>query len=277
MSEIGKTGFMDIQTLCIEYCTEESKYVDPDSHFIHIPRNIYLNWLEIKSNEGKELEPLYVAIRNSEEKENRLYFGRVEPSVNSSNSNHEMCLLPRWAIERLHLDDFNGKIDIVYVKKPQIIDYMKVKGNKSSYVKFRDIKTMLENKLCSYNCLNLNEQFHLEDVRFTVTEIKNIKGENINYGTIHNSDVKIDFEIPEDLEREEQKNNIVVKGKQLQYGSNIHSINENNEKKTDYIPFQGQGLKMIGESQPKLTKEELRKLNDERFTKLAKKKIEKIL
>lgn len=271
MSEVGKTGFMDIPCLCIDFCTEESKYVDADSHFIHIPRDIYLNWLQLKSTQGKETEPLYVAIRNSEEKDNRLYFGRVEPSVNSTNSNHTMCLLPKWAIDRLHLDDFTGKVDIVYVKRPQRIDYVKVRGDKSSYVKFRDIKVMLEDKLSSYNCLNLNEKFHLEDVIFTVTSIKNSEGNDINYGTMHESEVKIDFDLPDDLveeERKEKEKNI-IKGKKLHFGADIHGMSEPEEKKSDYIPFQGEGLKLNNEPAKKLSKEELRKLNAERFSKIT--------
>lgn len=285
MSDVGKTGFMDIPCLCIDYCTEESKYVDPDSHFIHIPRDIYLNWLQLKTEQHKETEPLYVAIRNSEERENRLYFGRVEPSVNSSNSNHTMCLLPKWAIDRLHLDDFVGKVDIVYVRQPQRIDYMKVRGNKSSYVKFRDIKVMLESKLSSYNCLNLNEQFHLEDVVFTVTSIKNIEGDDISYGTIHNGEVKIDFELPDDLVEEERlrkekedklRHENAIRGRQIHFGANVHGMTETEEKKSDYKPFQGEGLKMSSTPSKNLSKEELRRLNAERFAKLTQIKEEDI-
>lgn len=277
-----KTGILEVSTICIDNCTDEERYINPDSHFIHIPKKVYLDWMEFKDREGRSTNPLYVGIRNSNNVEKRLYFGRVEPSVNSSNSNHEMCLLPRWVIEKLEIDEFGGLVDIVYVKNPPTIDYIKVRGNKSSYVNFRDIKSMLEQKLCVYNCLNIDEKIHIEDVIFNVIEIKDIHGNSINFGSIFNTDVKIDFDLPDDLveKAEEQRKLASItkipdsKGRQLQFGSHVHTMNDNEEKeeKSTYVPFQGPGLKMVAAPDRKMTKEELRRFNADRFTKLAEKK-----
>ena len=230
MDSIIKGYYIDIDCICIDYCTDEERYIDKDSHFVHIPRNVYENFLELKTRHGKNTEPLYIGIRNVLNKDKKLHFGRVEPSVNSSNSNHTMALLPKWVFDRLEITDLIGKIDIVYIKNPQKIDYIKVRGDKSSYVKFRDIKTMLENKLGSYNCLNLNEKFHIEDVTFTVTEIKNKDGNDIEYGSLHNSDVKIDFELPDDLveiEKEKKKEEEMKSHEsKMHFGSQVHSLNE---------------------------------------------------
>lgn len=264
-----KTGYLDISCICVDYCTEEERYIDPESHFIHVPRDIYHNLIELKSREGKDNLPLYVGIRNVDNKENKLYFGRVEPSVNSSNSNHTMALLPRWVFDKLEIRELIGKIDIVYVKNPQKIDYIKVRGDKSSYVKFRDIKSMLESKLSSYNCLNLNEKFHIEDVTFIVTEIKDEDGDDIQFGSLFEREVKIDFELPDDLvaeekerkELEKKKSEIVHKESKIHFGSHVHTMNEEvTEHKTNYVPFQGDGMKLESKSDHKLSKEEMREM-----------------
>lgn len=277
-----KTAYIDIECICVDFCTEEERYIDPESHFIHIPRDIYHNWIELKSRQGKESLPLYVGIRNSVKTKEQLFFGRIEPSINSGNSNHTMALLPRWAFEKLGFTEIIGKIDMIYVGEPKIIDYIKVRGDKSSYVKFRDIKSMLENKLSSYNCLNINEKFHIEDVIFTVTEIKDKQNKNIPYGSLFDREVKIDFELPDDLiAQEKERNEKLERDKifkreehkqNIHFGSHVHTMNEeHNEEKPHYVPFQGEGLKIETVSNHKLTPDEVREL---RIQTLMKKKDE---
>lgn len=271
-SEI-KTGYLDINCTCIDNCTDESRYIDKESHFIHIPRDIYHKFLILKKRHGRENFPLYVGVRNIDRRNEKLYFGRVEPSVNSANSNHEMALLPKWVCTRLGIDEFLGKIDIVYVPIPQPIKYMKIRGNNSSYVKSPDIKLALENKLGQYNCINLNENFYIDDVIFTVTELKNKDNMIIEFGSIFDQEVNIDFELPDDLKEENEKR---LKAEQeiknrppreLQkavnnnhkFGADVHGFKENEteEKKTNYVPFSGNGLILSSTKQKPLTREEL--------------------
>ena len=273
ISEI-RTGYFEINCTCIDNCTEESKYVDRESHFIHIPRDIYHKFLILKKRNGRESFPLYVGIRSSNKRDIKLYFGRVEPSVNSINSNHEMALLPKWVCERLELDEFSDKIDIVYVPIPQPIKYMKIRGNNSSYVKSPDIKLALESKLGQYNCINLNEKFHVEDVIFTITELKSNDDTNLDFGSIFDQEVNIDFELPDDLKEQEEKRlkdeeeAKKINPRELQrgynnqkFGANVHGFrdSEKEDQKTNYIPFEGPGLSLSNEKSKKLTREEILK------------------
>lgn len=280
-----KNHGIDITTVCIDFCTDEDRYINSDSHFIHIPKELYHDFLTLKSLQNRAKFPLFVAIKNSNKSQKGILFSKVEPSVVTSNSTHEMCLLPRWAIDKLELEDFLGKIDLIYVPIPQKVDYIKVKGNKSTYVKFKDIKSMLENKLSSYNCLNIEEEFKIEDVTFRVIELKNEKGIDINFGSTFETDVKIDFETPDDiaeLERElklkkelelkrelelkEEKKKLESQEKMKKtdihhFGAHLRSYDgteiKSSTSETSVKVFQSEGLKMTTENVKKLTKEEI--------------------
>lgn len=284
-----KTGYLDIKAICINYCTDEVKYLDPNSHFIHIPRIIYHSFLEIKDKQGKGDKPLYVGIRHTVNKDKRLCFGRVEPSVNTPNSTHDDILLPEWAIKKLGLDGLSDVVDLVYIVQPKTISYLKIRGNNSSYVKHPNIKLVLEEKLSNCNCLNLGETFTIEDVIFTITEIKDKDNKILEYGAIFDSEVNLDFDLPDDLvelekkkveerilQKSNEQNNIkyntnknVLKKDSLKYkyGARIHGINEEEKEETKSNEiFSGPGIKLENGPIKKLTKEEIlemrmRKLN----------------
>lgn len=277
-----KTGYLDIKVICINYCTDEAKYLDHNSHFIHIPRKIYYRFLDIKKLQGKEEKPLYVGVRNPLNKTKRLCFGRVEPSVVTPNSTHDMILLPEWAIENLELNGISDVVDLVYINQPQPIVYLKIRGNNSSYVKHPNIKLALEDKLSNCNCLNVGEIFTIEDVKFTITEIKNANGTILEYGAVFDSEVNLDFEVPDDLAEEERKrlanppmerilqkasdstNEIKSKTKVInpntklhKYGSRIHTFNGDTEKEEQIKSFDGPGMKLQNDQCKKLSKSEI--------------------
>ena len=142
-----RDGGKGIKSICIEYCTEESRYIQPDSRIVHIPRDIWHEFVKRKDGYRMGSAPLFVGIRNTmNPKEKKFYFGRVEPSVNTVNSNHKMALLPSWLFNYLDMDYMDATVDIVFVPMPQDVDKIVLKGNKSSYVN-TDVKTELEEKL----------------------------------------------------------------------------------------------------------------------------------
>lgn len=199
-----KNGNIDVQAVCIEFCTEEERYLDPDSHFIFIPRDLYLNFLKKKSDSGLNHIPLYVGIRSSGNPNGKkFYFGRVEPSTTTANSHHTMVLLPRWVFEKLDMDIMEASVDIVYLPIPQSVALMKLKGSNSVYAT-TDIKTALEVKLSGYNCLNIDEEFKVGDTSFRVVELRNKENRLIEFGSIYNIDeCNLDFEMcDEEVEKE---------------------------------------------------------------------------
>jgi hypothetical protein len=207
MDITGRTlthGNIDVKAVCIDFCTEEQRYLDPDSHFIHIPRDLYLKFLKRKNDTGLNQSPLYIGIRNSKNPTGKkFYFGRVEPSTTTLNSHHTMCLLPKWIFNKLGMDIMDGYVDILYLPIPQSVALIKLKGSNSIYAK-TDIKASLEIKLSGYNCLNIDEEFKVENTTFKVVELRNKENKIIEFGSIYNIDeCNLDFEMcDEEIEKE---------------------------------------------------------------------------
>lgn len=252
-----KSGFLDIQAVCVEYCISDQKYLDEDSHTILIPENIFYDFINLKSLHEKSSLPLYVGIRNSKILNKRLYFGRIEPSINTGNSTNEMAILPKWVIDELELDGITDVIDIVYISNPKIVDYIKVKANISDYVNFPDIKTILEEKLNQYNCININTFFIVGHVRFKIIELKDQNGDDINFGSIFDREIKIDFDVPEDYLEDIP---IPIKAAE-------EKVKVLEKKESEYKVFQNEGIK-LGESNSSrpLTREEIIRERLKRFT-----------
>ncbi len=189
-----------IDCISIEFCTEEPRYLQNDSHFIQIPVRLFNSMI----SNG---EPLYIGIQNSITHK-RLYFGRVEPSIRSPNSTIDMCIMPNWVLEKLGLELIGGKVDIVKMI-PNVninkLGFIKIRGEKSGYVNWSDIKERLEDKISQFNCLNLGDHFIIDDIKFIVTELRDKNNNLCDYGSTFNTDVKLEFEVPDDLVEKERK------------------------------------------------------------------------
>lgn len=282
--KILKKGNIDVKAVCIEFCTNEERYLDPDSHFVHIPRDLYVDFLSKKAKSGFDSSPLYVGIRNSKNPSGKkFFFGRVEPSLTTANSHHTMVLLPRWVFEKLEMDLMDGTVDIVYTRIPQPVALMKLKGSNSSYTK-TDIKTALENRLSGFNCLNKDEEFRVGETSFKVVELRNKENNVIEFGSIYNiDDCNLDFELCDDeIEKEKQRvealkqadflrnkprelqkanseihetqsKNMANKFGQLNkkystFGARVHSLKGDNEEKKEEYSFKDVGHKIGGDT-----------------------------
>lgn len=193
-----------INCISIDFCTEEPRYLQQDSHFIQIPVRLFNSMISL-NNSIKE--PLYIGIQNSFTQK-RLYFGRVEPSIKSPNSTSDMCIMPNWVLEKLGLDLIGGKVDIVMMTPNvniQKLGFIKIRGEKSDYVNWSDIKEKLEEKIGQFNCLNNGDHFIIDSIKFTVTELKDKNNNLCDYGCTFNTEVKLEFELPDDLIEKEKK------------------------------------------------------------------------
>lgn len=273
--EAIKTGYLEIQAICVEYCIEDESYLKDDSHIIFIPEKIFYDFINLKSINERSSFPLYVGIRNSQAINKRLYFGRIEPSINTANSTNEMAILPRWVVDNLEIDGISETIDIVFISTPKLIDYIKVKANISDYVKFPNIKEILEEKLSTYNCVNINTYFIVENVRFKIIEIRDVKGIDINFGSLFDQEIKIDFDLPEDYIEEIPMPMRAYSEPQI---SECKDTNETTkgaikegrkEGKGEYKVFQNSGLKLDSKSdlEPRqLTRQEIIEERLKRFS-----------
>ena len=187
--------FKEIDSVCVVLCTDEPKYTDEDSHFIHIPRQLFIE-LTNKTN----INSLCFEITNPTDPLTKIFIKKIEPSIGDLE---KYIWLPNWICNKLKIQSFGDKINFVPIANPKEIKRIKIQGSSSSYVK-SDIKKLLESKLEQFRCINLNENFHIGDVIFDVKELISKSDEKVRFGIISN-EVEIDFEMPEDLKLLENK------------------------------------------------------------------------
>lgn len=219
--------------LCITLCTDESRYIDTDSHYIHIPKLLFVKYAT-KIN----LNNVCFEISNSNtdtELNTKIYFKKIEPSMGEFESN---VLIPHWACKKLNIQSCGDKVILKIIPEPNIIKRCKIKGSDSSYVK-TDIKTLLEEKINQFKCVNLETQFTINKTIFTIIELISTKNKPINYGITLN-ELEIDFDIPDDIKLLERKKIIIDKITE-KINIKINLINElknkYKSKKTGVVKF----------------------------------------
>lgn len=220
--------FKKIDSLCVTLCTDDKKFIDEDSHFIHIPKQLFI---ELTNNTN--INTMCFEITNPLNPLNKIFIKKIEPSMGDFET---YIWLPNWICEKLQIQSIGDKINFVPVINPQVIKRIKIQGNLSSYVK-TNIKNLLELKLEHFRCINLNENFHIGEVIFKVKELYSKSEEQINFGIITN-EIEIDFETPEDIQFLEKKNYIMsIMTNSIDKILNNKKNKKTNEKKTGIFNF----------------------------------------
>ena len=205
----------------IALCTDEPKYIDEDSHYVHIPKSLFVKYINnINSNQ------VCFQLSNPTNPTNpKIYLKKIEPSMDEFETN---ILLPDWVCKKLGVQMCGEKVNIVPILKPNQVSRCKIRGSNSSYIKM-NIKQLLENKLNEFKCLNLNTIFKIGDVKFTIIELIDKSGSNIEYGLTTN-ELEIDFDVPDDIKFLERRKNLIEK-----INCKIEDkINSNKEFKTKF-------------------------------------------
>lgn len=255
-----------VKTICSSYCLFDERYISEDSHIVAIPISLFNTILKKKNNDS----PIFVKIVNPRDRTKFLHFGRIEPSINSENCRHDMCLMPYWALQKIGIDNIEAVVNIFYVDYTTVehASLIKIKANKSDYVKWDNVKELIEEKLSSFNCINLHDTIIIQDVTFTITQIKNKDGNDILYTSTFNDEINLEFELPEDLEEQErkkaeQKERVLQRAKCeekeeviVQHTKFMTFETLNNPKKSTV--FESEGLK-LSNSTTILSKEEIRR------------------
>jgi hypothetical protein len=110
----------------------------------------------------------------------------------------DFIVMPYWLLSKLNLQPFISTISIENMNNLEIVDYIKIIANDSRYSQWDEVQYTLENILSSHNAINKGDQLNILGVEFYVLELKNKNGLNIDRGSIFNTDVKIEFDIPMD-------------------------------------------------------------------------------
>ena len=219
--------FKEIDSICVILCTDEPKYTDEDSHFIHIPRQLFIE-LTNKSN----INSLCFEITNPTDPLTKIFIKKIEPAIGDFD---KYIWLPNWICTKLQIQSFGDKINFVPIANPKEIKRIKIQGSSSSYVK-TNIKKLLESKLEQFRCINLNENFHIGDVVFEVKELITKSDEKVRFGTMSN-EIEIDFEMPEDIKLLENKKKyikVIINNKINQkIDERLDKNSKNNQNKTE--------------------------------------------
>lgn len=192
--------FREVDALCVTLCTDEPKYIDDDSHYIHIPKNLFVE-LTNKLN----INLMCFEITNPSNPTKKIFVKKIVPSTDDFD---KFIWLPNWICTKLNIQYVGDKINFVPIANPKEIKRIQIQGSSSSYIKV-DIKNLLENKLEQFRCINLGEIFSINveeigDIKFEVKELLTKSNEKVRFGIISN-ELEIDFEMPEDLKLLEKK------------------------------------------------------------------------
>lgn len=216
--------------LNIVLCTDEFKYIELDSHYLHVPEALFTRYTS-KIN----LSNVCFELSNSVDKSKKIYLRKIEPAQGEFKSN---ILIPTWVQNKLGIEMCGSQIDLRPVPRPQLIVRCKIRGNNSSYVKM-DIKTLLEEKINQFKCVNLNTNFIVQGVTFTIVELVSNQNKIVEWG-ITGDELAIDFDTPDDIKFIE-KRKVIMDKITLKIEDKINSINkqknELGKKKTGVFKF----------------------------------------
>lgn len=188
------------EALNIILTTDDSKYLDIDSHYVHIPMSLFSDFVLKNQLRSSCVEISEFGVVGGK----RIYLSKIEPSYDDFE---KQVLLPNWVCEKLKVGMDGGLVGLKLIQNPPRVKRIKIQGDNSTYVKL-DIKTLLEQKIEQLRCINLSSQFHIEGVIFSVIELVSNHNEPIEYGIVTN-ELEIDFETPCDIQFLEKRKNMV--------------------------------------------------------------------
>jgi len=216
--------------ICEDLCFEDEKYLNIDSHIIHLPKTLFIDFMK-KINETNSCIELSNPLFNDK----KIF---IRKFVSSFGRYSKMAIIPKWICDKLELNIIGSQINISFVNQVNIIKKMKIKGNKSSYVNI-DIKKLLEEKIENLKCINVNTFFHINDIIFTICDLTSINDEKIQYG-ITTDEIEIDFETPDDIQKLERRKIIfdkIIDNLNLKISFNNNDDNKKKIKKTGIFKF----------------------------------------
>jgi hypothetical protein len=219
--------------LCVVLCTDEPKYIDPDSHYLHIPEALFVKYTSKINLSNVCFELTNPA--NTTNHNKRVYLRKIEPAQEEFKSN---ILIPSWVQNYLGIGMSGSQLELRPVPRPQSITRCKIRGNISSYVKM-DIKSLLEEKINQFKCVNINTNFTVQGVIFTIVELVSSQDKLVEW-CITNDELEINFDTPDDIKFIEKRKAMMEKIT-LKIEDKINSINKQKsvlgKKKTGVFKF----------------------------------------
>jgi hypothetical protein len=168
-------------------------------HSIIIPEKIMYDILKTHNTN----EPVYIEIRDMNGpkqgfKNSCLVFANTETTLEN------VCVVPRWALDKLAFSPMDY-VSITSVYNIRKTEYIKLQADKSDYVYWNELREILEQELSKFQCISMGDIIVVFDIRFTVVELRDAKGIRMLDGSLYKTDVKLDFNTPDDIVREEMR------------------------------------------------------------------------
>jgi hypothetical protein len=116
----------------------------------------------------------------------------------SSSYTDNVVVLPKWSMNKLGIEECSP-VTIEDIHNLRKASHIRLKANRSDYVKWDNIKELLERELISYKCISLDDHVVIYDVDFTVTRILDAQKMMMIDCSLFNTDVNIEFDRPDDL------------------------------------------------------------------------------
>lgn len=218
-----------IEAINIVYCTDNINFIDPESHFLHIPKSLFNEFVMNCNFNRTCFEISNITDSNGK----KIYLSKIEPSEEEFDKN---LLIPNWVCKELNLNDSGSLVRLKQITNPNKIKRIKIKGSNSLYVNL-DIKSLLESKIEKFKCLNTGTIFKIDEIIFNIIELISIEDKIVEYGLTTNT-LEIEFEIPDDIKLLEKRKYItnkiidkIEKKIKLENENLEKEILENNKKK----------------------------------------------
>jgi len=237
---------------------------------IAIPDTIYYKMI----NELTEFNPLFVEITKSDESGFNQSNCRCLLFGNIISIEQDIIVLPYWAMAKYGLESFQN-VSIENVDNLQSIDYIQVRANNSDYVHWSSLKEILEETLVKCRAISLGDMINVHGIEFYVCKIKNQSGSEVLDGSLYNTDVKIDFDVPVDIleeerlqkikeEEEERLRQLKLEEEQLARINEANRLKMIEEEKNN--KFVGTGYK-LGDGPSRITREQMAEIIKARMAK----------
>jgi len=219
------------------------------SHIIQIPNNMMDDFL----TKHTTTHPLVIKIKTMT---NEICFGNIEIS------NDNMVVMPHWALHKLNIDVFS----MVSIEPVELVSIGKImlKAIDSKYVYWDKLREQLEERFSQFYAINKGDCIHCLNTEFYVIGLYDNDNMELMSGSLFETDVKIEFETPTDIEEEERIHTIKKLEKEKILLEEYNKKKELQQKKEEEENIVSKGRRLGGN--PISREESIRRI-EERFKK----------
>ena len=117
-----------------------------------------------------------------------------------------IVVVPHWVISKLNVEQFDTVV-VCHIQSSTIkqIGRMKIRSTISDYAMWEDIKKILETELSQFRIINCGDVISIYGIEFYIVELlEKTTLEPVASGSIYNTDVELDFDLPMDDELQDE-------------------------------------------------------------------------